>query len=83
MRGAYRRAQVEHQRRAAVIAPHLHRVDAVPARHLARLEQKQNSGRIRAAMRTGLVAEGLAEPAAFGMRLQLEPLDDVVGREGC
>ena len=61
----------EQQRRAAMPVPQLGRVDAMPARHLAGLQQKEDGGGMGATMRPGLVAERLAEPAAFGMRLEL------------
>src|SRR3990172_9639514 len=63
---------LEQQRRPAVPVPELGRIDAVPARHLSGLKQKENGGGMSAAMRPGLVAERLAEPAAFGMGLELE-----------
>jgi len=46
--------------------------DAVPVRGLAGLEQIVDRRRMR-------IAEGLAEPAAFGMPLELERADDGVG----
>ena len=70
----------EQERRAAMPVPKLRRIDAVPARHLSRLQQKENGGGMRAAMLPALVAERLAELPALGMRLEPELRDDLVGR---
>src|SRR5262245_21540680 len=69
----------ELERRAAIPVPNLDRVDLVPARNLARLEQEQDRGRVRAAVRPCRVAERLAEPAAFRMRLEVMLPDHVLG----
>jgi hypothetical protein len=68
----------EQQRRAAIPMPQLGSVDLVPARHLARFEEKQDSRRMSPPMRAGLVAKGLAEPAALRMGLQSEMRDHLV-----
>src|SRR5688572_17557326 len=72
---------LKQERRAAMPMPELGRVDLVPARHLARLQQKKDGGGMGAAMRPGLVAEGFAEPAVLGMRLQPEMRDHFVGSQ--
>jgi hypothetical protein len=67
------------ERRTAIPVPHLHGVDPVPMRHLTGLQQKQDCGGVRTATVTRLVPEGLAEPAALGVRLKLMMGDDFFG----
>src|SRR5712671_2648423 len=60
--------------------PHLGRVDAMPMGALAAGEQEIDRSRGRASVACrALVAEGLAEMPAFGMRPQVEQPDDVGG----
>jgi hypothetical protein len=66
---------------AAMPVPKLCSIDAMPVRDLASFEQEQNGGGMRPAFMTRLVAEGLAEPTAFGMRLQLQMRDDRISGE--
>ena len=72
---------LEQERRAPIPVPHLGGVDAMPARHLPCPQQIEDRGGMRAALVTGLVAEGLAEISAFRMRPELQMGDDLVCRE--
>jgi len=72
----------EQERRAPIPVPHLGGVDAMPARHLPCPQKIEDRGRVRAALVAGLVAEGLAEIAAFRVRPKLQMRDDLVGSEG-
>src|SRR3546814_18558334 len=59
--------------------PDLDRIDAVPVRALARLQQEIDRRRARPAGGVGLrITEGLGEIPTFGMRLQAERGDDLV-----
>lgn len=70
-------ADPEFQRRATMKVPYLRRIDAMPARDLARLEQKQDgSGVGPAAAR--LVAKTFTEMAAFRMRLKAKPHNQII-----
>src|SRR5882762_4561179 len=62
--------------------PDFRRVDAMPARDLARAQQIINGRRTSASVRAGVIAKGLAVEAALGMRLQVERRDDLVCRHG-
>src|SRR5262245_18106393 len=66
-------------RSGAAILPKLGRIDLVPARNLARLHQEQDRGRVRPAVRPCRVAERLADPTPFRMRLAVMLPDDVIG----
>src|SRR6185437_7876107 len=69
------------QRVAGIIMPDLDRIDAVPVRALAARQQEIDRGGKGAAIGIAVrVAKRLAVVAAFGMRLELEPRDDVRGR---
>ena len=71
--------QRQFQRRAGVVVPDLHRVDAVPMRSFAVRQQIQDRGRGRAAVDLPRIAEGFAVMAAFRMRLELKRADHVGG----
>ena len=62
--------------------PELGGIDAMPMRDLSRLQQEKNGGGMGPALMTEFVAEGLAEPAAFGMRPQLQMRDDLICLSG-
>jgi hypothetical protein len=68
----------EEERRAMPV-PKLGGTDLVPVRQLARLEQKQDRRRVSTPMRPALVAERLSKPTAFGMWLELQMRDHLVG----
>src|SRR6476620_6858379 len=61
--------------------PKLGGVDPMPARHLARLQQIEDGGRMRAALVTRLIPEGLAKPAALGVGFKPEMRDHFVCRQ--
>ena len=67
------------ERAARIPMPGFSRIDAVPMRALACLQQIVDGGAMRAAGGVRPVAEGFAEPAAFRVRLQVEQADDLVG----
>ena len=69
--GAVRRRE----RAAGVEQPQLGRVDLVPVRSLALLEQEQDRGGRGATARRRLRPPGLAIPAAFRMGGEPEPVD--------
>src|SRR5258707_11652369 len=60
--------------------PDFRRVDAMPARDLARTQQVINRRRTSSSVRARVIAKGLAVEAALGMRLQVERRDDLVCR---
>src|SRR3546814_5757590 len=71
--------EAEPQGRAGMPVPDLDRIDAVPVRALARLQQEIDRRRARPAGGVGLrITEGLGEIPTFGMRLQAERGDDLV-----
>ena len=72
-----RRCGVEHQRSSAVVAPDLVGIHGVPVRPLAGLQQKVD----RAARATTLAGgpPALGVPAAFGVGLQAQCVDDRCG----
>ena len=60
------------------------RIDTMPARHLARLEQEIDRRGMRAAQRIGGIAKTFAEMPAFRMRLQIQQGDEAIGfRHAC
>jgi hypothetical protein len=67
------------QRIAGVEQPELGRVDLVPVRALALVEQEQDGGRRGALPLRGVGAPCLAIPAAFGMRREAERFDEGAG----
>src|SRR5262245_42030355 len=76
--GIYAAPRFEQEWRPARL-PKLGRIDLVPARNLARLHQEQDRGRVRPAVRPCRVAERLAEPTPFRMRLEVMLPDHVLG----
>src|SRR5262245_53161904 len=76
--GIYAAPRFEQEWRPAIL-PKLGRIDLVPARNLARLHQEQDRGRVRPAVRPCRVAERLAEPTPFRMRLEVMLPDHVLG----
>src|SRR5690554_5388815 len=70
----------EVERRTGVVMPDFRRIDPVPVADLAGCQQKVY-GRAGAAPRFGLVPPGFPVPAAFGMGLQLQQLDDPFRRQ--
>ena len=68
------------KRAAGVIMPDLRRIDAVPMRPFMARQQEIDRGRQRTSVGAAArIAKGLAIVAAFRMRLQLKPRDDVGG----
>ena len=67
------------ERRSGVPMPDLRRVNAVPPRSFAALEQEIDRRRSRAPIDRAGVAEGLAIMPALGVRLEVEQADDVFG----
>src|SRR4029078_3881826 len=69
---------LQRQRGACVIVPDLDVIDAMPVRTLAACQQEIDRGGPRAAVCVGTgIAKRLAIIAAFRMRLQFEPRDDL------
>src|SRR5262245_7512962 len=69
----------QQQRRAGVPVPDLGRIDAMPARNLAGLEQEVDRRRVGPPQRPAhRISERLAVMPALRMRLQAEQTDDVV-----
>jgi len=66
------------ERVARIKVPDLSRVDAVPVRALAALQQEVDGGRARPAVRPVGVAKRLAKMSTLGMRLQSEQADDLL-----
>src|SRR5712675_468885 len=62
--------------------PDFRRVDAMPARDLARTQQVIDGRRTSSSVWAQIIAKGLAVEAALGMRLQVESRDDFVCRHG-
>src|SRR5437899_1426619 len=73
-------SNLQRQRGACVIMPDLHRVDAMPVRAFAVRQQEIDRGRSRASIGVhALVAKRFAIMAAFRMRLEVQPRDDIGG----
>ena len=71
-------AHREFERGAGIVMPDFVGIDAMPVRAFAGLEQEEDRGAGGAARASG--AERLAKMPAFGMRLQSEAGNDLVGR---
>src|SRR5262245_16215305 len=70
----------QRQRTPCVIVPGLHGIDAMPVRAFAARQQEIDRGRSRAPVGIdAFVAKRFAIMAALGMRLEVEPRDDVGG----
>src|SRR5690242_9688162 len=70
------------ERSTGIPVPDLDRVHPVPVRNLAGLQQEVDRGGRAALAGRRLVAKGLDEMAAFGMRLHAEFDDHFLGRRG-
>jgi hypothetical protein len=80
--GTARLGDGEFERRAGIPMPDLGGVDAMPMRALAAREQEIDRSREGAgAVAFSLVAEGLAEMSALGIRLQSQETDDIGGAQ--
>ena len=70
-----RRSDAKDDRGARMPEPHLVGIDPMPVRSLMRLQQEQDRRAGRSLARCRLGPPGLAIPAAFGMRGQVERPD--------
>jgi len=63
--------------------PDFGRIDPMPMRAFAFLQQKIDRGGMRTFFLERRVAQGLAEMPALGMRLELQDSNDPIGRFHC
>jgi hypothetical protein len=71
-------SDAKRQRRTSIEMPDLDRIDAMPVRSLACLQEKVDRGRVRSAIRAWFVSKHLAKVPALRMRLKTQEADDFV-----